>query len=255
MKKVVLLVMAAFLSVALFGCVLGNNPDQAAQESNTAASSDTKDDTAIVTPTEPEAYEITYQNVHFTTSSDGSVVAHLIVEITNTGILPLYLRSDLFELETSDSEFPVSLGLVTAYPQIIESGEKGYYATDTEVDNIPVGASVQIVPHLSIERATAENLRFQTGEITLKTNSQGGIMATGRVKNNTSTNYSRVEVAVVLYDENDTPLDVLHDVLIGTLEAGGELNFSASDYGDASDIRHDSVDHCTAVAYLHALQI
>jgi hypothetical protein len=254
MKKAVFLVMAVFLSATLFGCGGGGSQDQAAPGGSTTASSETEGDTTATTPTESEAYEITYQNAYLTADSIGSVWVHAIAEVTNTGTLPLYLNSGKFDLETADGSLLDSMDMVSSYPLIIQPGEKGYYTADTTVDDVSADTAVQIVPHVDIEKATVEDLRLPTSEVSLAADDYGGIKAIGRVENTTSEEQPLVYIVVVLYDANDTPLAAMFTILMDNLAAGDKVSFEVNNSLGDSSITPDSVDHYTIIAYPHQFQ-
>ena len=79
-------------------------------------------------PTEEEGpFTVTYAHAQADTHGSGEVWVQLLAEVTNTGSEPLTLGAADWTVCTPDgTELAVRKG-VSAYPQTIEPGEKGWY--------------------------------------------------------------------------------------------------------------------------------
>ena len=76
------------------------------------------------------------------------------------------------------------VSMATAYPDVIAPNEKGY--VETLLDSVPSDTNLTVDPHLSIEKATIDNIRYETSNVCLFTTSYGDLAATGYVENTTS---------------------------------------------------------------------
>ena len=84
-------------------------------------------------------YDISYKNVASWINSIGTMRIQVIAEITNTGSTPIYLSSSSYDLEDSNGQIIASKQYISTYPDVINSGEKGYLYDETSLDNIAHG--------------------------------------------------------------------------------------------------------------------
>lgn len=91
-------------------------------------------------PTEEEGpFTVTYAHAQADTHGSGEVWVQLLAEVTNTGSEPLTLGAADWTVCTPDgTELAVRKG-VSAYPQTIEPGEKGWYYDEFTVDTAQTG--------------------------------------------------------------------------------------------------------------------
>lgn len=158
----------------------------------------------------------------------------LLAEVTNTGSEPLTLGAADWTVCTPDgTELAVRKG-VSAYPQTIEPGEKGWYYDEFTVDTAQTGElAVQYdgdALAASIRTAEQSGVRYAVSDVNLKDSVYGGVELTGRIRNDTAERGSLVCVAAVLLDESEKPLGVVYAVLDSPLGKRGD------------DVRHEQRD-------------
>jgi hypothetical protein len=200
------------------------------------------------------AYEITYTNATLHKDSIGSVWVNAIGEITNTGSANLYLSSGSIDLEDASGSLVEPIEMVSAYPEVISPGEKGYYFESTILDDVAADSSLSVVLHPDIAKATVDKINFPVTELKLVDSKYGGLNATGRVENTGSEGESLLYVAVILYGENDTPLGVLSTIIMDEVAAGDKVGFNATGSSFPDSMTADTITRYEAVAYPMQLQ-
>lgn len=156
------------------------------------------------------SYEVTYQNYYLYTDSFGDVRDYIIVEVENTGTVDLYLKSASFEFEDESGHLvAVDSGLVSADPSIIAPGERGYFYSNMgslSGDSIDINGEYVLIPNLVIEESKNDIIRYEISDTSISSGDLAPINIIGRITNNTDEDESMVWVAVILFDENGTPL-------------------------------------------------
>jgi hypothetical protein len=201
------------------------------------------------------ASEITYTNAMLHKSSIGTVWVSAIAEVTNTGSANLYLSSGSIDLEDSSGSLVSSITMVSAYPEVIAPGEKGYYFESTMLDDMPADSSLTVILHPDIEKAKVDKINFPVTELKLADDRYSGLSASGRIENTGSEEESMIYIAVILYGENDTPLGVLFTIIMDDVAAGDKVGFNATGLSLPDNITSDTVARYEAVAYPMQLQL
>lgn len=210
-----------------------------------------------VTIKAPEAnieYEVTYKNVEYWVNSIGTPWIQVIVEITNTGSIPIYLSSSSYDLEDSNGQIIASKSLISAYPDVIESGEKGYIYDETTLDN-PVDGTISVVPRISAKKAKVSCIRYEVSEIAISDSSYFGPKMVGRIKNTTNNEETGIiYVVAILYDSNKNPIGVLTDLISDDLPAGEKIGFEAIALSLPKTVTADSINSYLVYAYPNQYQ-
>lgn len=256
------LVLAVTMICALTACgepsVAGANDSTAPLTTAQAAAEPAVVPTAepTVEPTaeptaKPEAaeWEVTYKACRTNTNSIGSLWCQVIVEITNTGTVPLYLSSSSYDLEDSTGALVASEKYVSTYPCVIEPGAVGYMYNETILDNGVAGAEYTVVEHLDIEPAKIDGIALEVTDLTVSDDKYSGVKAMGRVNNTTAETQKLVYVVVVLYDAEGTPIGVLDTILMDDLAAGDKVGFEAGALQLPPDVTADRVAETAVYAY------
>ena len=172
-------------------------------------------------PTEEEGpFTVTYAHAQADTHGSGEVWVQLLAEVTNTGSEPLTLGAADWTVCTPDgTELAVRKG-VSAYPQTIEPGEKGWYYDEFTVDTA------------------------QTGELAVQ---YDGDALAASIR--TAERGSLVCVAAVLLDESEKPLGVVYTVLDSPLEAGAETTFGMSSEMLPPEVKSADIAQVETFAY------
>ena len=248
MKKLLCLALVALL---LCGC---SAPAAASVDGQTApATQEPVEAPAVTEAPAEEAYEITYQNARVYTSSIGTVWVQSIVEITNTGTVPLFLASGAYDLEDADGKLVASRTMVSAFPSVIGAGEKGYMYEETMLDEKPA-SDLTILPRPDVEKAKVDMIRFPVTDEEMKDGDYGvGLKLMGRVENTSSEAQSMVYIACVLYDAAGAPLGLMFTILTEELAAGDKIGFECSGLSLPEDVTMDAV--ASHVTYAYPMQM
>lgn len=220
--------------------------EEAAGDSDAAA--ENKEETLPENSVQGASWETGEGKVLVSEDSIGSVWAQIAVPVENTGSVNLYLGSGTMDLEDADGHLVESLSMVSVYPQVLKPGETSWYFEESTLDEKP-SSDLKVVPHVDVEEATVDCIRYETSDVTISDEEFGGIKVTGRVENTTDEDGSMVEVVVFLYNENGDFIGNIYTYLDGDLAAGDKIGFSASSFADVADLTAADVADYKVYAY------
>ena len=170
------------------------------------------------------SYEIPYSSAVCLENADGSCSLQIIVQIQNTGTVPLSLdgRNDL----VVGSLLPGESALITMKPDLEEKPE-------TE--------ALTVEAHLQVEEAANLCLRYQAIGLDLRATPGKGLTLSGHVKNEWIEPINYLYIYVNLYDADHHPIGQLSEILNERIiEPGGIASFTASaPYGAPAPSRED----------------
>lgn len=258
------------LCLALFaGMAMGSGSDSKDKESTKTTDkvevSDSKvDETEIeesVTETETTT-EATEANVveweigetEVKTWKDSINVGHVavMVPVVNTGNTNLYLSAGTIEIVDSNNALVDSISLVSVYPQVLAPGETAYYY-DTRLFDFDTDVEYGCVPHVDIEEASVDLIRYEVSDVTFSEDTFSDISAVGRIANSTEEDESMPYVAIIPKDADGKPLCVLMSIP-DKVKAGDTMSFSATALSLPDDITLDMIDSFEAYSYPHQFQ-
>lgn len=264
-KLVCLLLMAALSASMLFGCGgasenvgTGAGASQPASVTTDetsgadAAEVDVPEDTTVSAAVDEVMWEIGEASSVVWTDSIGTTWIQIAVPVTNTGSANLYLNSGTMDLEDETGHLLDSESLVSAYPQVIQPGETAWYYEETTLD--AEARQITVVPHVDVDKAKVECIRFEVSDLSLKDETYGGISVTGRVENATADTESMVYVVALLYDANDGLLGQAFTILTDELAAGETIGFSASSFSVPDSVTADSIARYDVYAFPYQFQ-
>ena len=269
MKKMIVFLLALGMSASFYGCSPSDTaPTDDDKPSQSEAGNEEKDkkdeegekdeeqpaDSKEEEPKKEEvAHEITYSNVKVYTNSIGTTYAQIMIEIENTGSEDLYLSSSKYDLEDANGKLVASGTSLSAYPQVVSPGEKGYFYEANILDN-PVEGELKLLPRLDIEKAKVDNTRYAVSDVEISEDQYGYLKAMGRVENTTDEAESMVYVVVILKDANGAPIGQMMNILMEDLNPGDKIGFEASGIALPKDITKDSVASFECFAYPMQMQ-
>lgn len=247
MKRFIEWMLVFTLVIGLIGCSATNNMATSALQqlnsSNTAAednhSTDTPQQTSdsISTQAEPlsepvetkgEEYEVVYQKGTVYHDSIGMTWVQVVVQIENTGSVPLYLKSSSADLENSEGKLVKTMPLLSIYPTVLQPDETALLVEQTMLDDDPGVEELNVIPHLEIAKAKVECIRYNVSDLSLENEQYGSIKMLGRVENNTDKVESMVYVVANLYDTNHKGIGQLFTILTNDLKPGEKIGFTLS---------------------------
>ena len=237
--KRIFLFLILVITVCLFvACNFTANETKDKNEEQTA----TKKDTEI-------HYEISYKNVASWINSIGTMRIQVIAEITNTGEIPIYLSTSSYELEDSNGQLIASKQYVSTYPDVIESGEKGYLYDETSLDNVVYG-QITVIPRINAKKATVPCIRYESSEISISDTMYYGPKIIGRITNTTNKDETGlIYVVAVLYSSSNIPIGVLTDVITDDFPKGARMGFEATTLSMPDTITSNSIHSYKIYAY------
>ncbi len=214
------------------------NEDSIAEEQSSL-----KDDEIVETEATTESdfsYEISDTSFEYYANSIGSVEFYGIVEVTNTGTSNIYLHDCTFDLEDNDGHLLQSESMISACPDIIAPGEKGYFYNNigsTYIDkSVSLDNGVRLVPSYKIEKARGDIVDYDVADTAIREADYGfGIKTTGRITNNTDEDCGLLYVEVIYYN-SDGKVIAISGTNVTDLSAGTTKSFE-----DSTMFANDSV--------------
>lgn len=262
MKKLLTVVLALVIVFTL--CACGSEP---AQQTNTHSQNDTVKTEEpkveeskveeIVTEAEPDkddvAYEITYQRAYTYVDSIGTTWISAIVELENTGTDNLYISSCSLDIEDENGKLVTAIEYPSTAPTVFAAGEKAYIYDCTTLDSgAEAGKECTIMPHLKIEKAKVDFVRYEVSELEITVDDFGFLGAKGRAENKTSEDANMPRVDVVLFNANNEPTGIMFTYL-EDLVAGDKRGFTVSGISLPDEITADTI--ASYIAYSYPLQM
>lgn len=176
--------------------------------------------------TEPaERYRVVSNRVQVYQVSSGTVWALATITVENTGTEALWMDYATVTLKTVGGKEVAVMDSVSAYPQILEPGETGYYCDTIALDLAELESLIAFM-EADIQPANRESLRYQLSNVTVSDTSFGGMLMEGTVENTTETDGELVCICAILLDEATNPIGFISGYLDGTLAAGESVDFS-----------------------------
>ncbi len=162
-------------------------------------------------PKEEISYEITDVIEKIEDSSFGTGKRFsVIVEITNTGNVPIYLDKCTLDYEDNDGHLLQTEDFLSNVPDIVQPGEKGYFYTNGSFafdDDVTFDNGCNLVPTLSIAKAKGELKRHDVVDVSLY-ESYGSVGCKGRIVNETDKDISLIYVTAAYFDINGKVLGI-----------------------------------------------
>lgn len=177
---------------------------------------------------------------------NGTIRAIGISEYKNTGDTPLNLSNAVMEFTAQDGTCFTS-DSVEAFPRTVAPGESAFYFEQLTPDLADSGElTVKVTPG---EAKPAELIRYDIGSAELHDSPYGGVVISGTVTNQTDADAELVCVAAILYDENETAVAVMYQILFAPLAAGASSEFTLENYTLPSEITAQSIGMMDLFAY------
>jgi len=236
----------AIVIVILIAIVAGGGEGETPTSAETAQTEQT-----VSVATEQKsaaAYEITDARAKTWVNSIGTTWVQTIVEITNTGEKNLFLSSGAYDLENADGSLAASQTMVSAYPEVLAPGEKGYMYEETTLD-ASVSGELTVLPREDVDEARVEMIRLPVTETELKDGQYMGLTMLGRVENNTAEDQEFVYIVAFLYDAEEKCIGQMFTILTDTLKAGSKIGFEMSSLSLPDDIAASDVASYVTYAY------
>lgn len=255
-----LLCFLAALSLILCACEAAPTPTEAstAPPSTATTSTPTTNPTEAPTtasttvPTTTEAPQSSYalgvQAVLPYRDENGTIRAMGIAEIDNTSDKPLYLDYGTFELRNAEEEVVMTADAIAAYPQILLPGEHGYYFEIVAPD-LPDTEPLTLCVTPDIREAEVDCVRYTVSDTQLRNSPYGGVVLSGKVKNETEDDGALVCIAALFFDEDGAPLGVQTVILTEALKAGTQTDFTVDSFMLPPELKAEQIKDSQVFAY------
>ena len=195
------------------------------------------------------SYEITDCRARTWTNSIGSVWLQTIVEITNTGTTNLYLSSGAYDLEDNLGNLITSRTMVSAYPNVLAPGEKGYMYDEATLDENYDG-ELTVLPREDIEESRVDLIRFTVTDTKISNDKYGRLKMVGRVENSSKEEQTgMIYIVAVLYDNTGSFVGQMSTILTEDLAVGDKIGFEMSEFSLPDDITAEIVTDYVIYAY------
>ena len=205
---------------------------------------------------ETVSYEITDTVFEYKTVSAGSTEYKAIVEILNTGTVDLYLDDCSFDLEDDNGHLLQTEKFISACPDVIRPGEKGYFYNGIGAllidNNVPLENGVNLKPVPSVEKARGTIVEYEVSDVSLRAGMYGPTV-TGRVLNNTDTDNSYFYIQVIYYGADGKVL-AISGTSITDFKAGSQTSFEITPIGVPLGLPFDKIADYKIVARPEHLQ-
>ena len=249
----------AFMSLAS-----GSSSDEASytqvvvQQENSGDASATEEEIVVA----PQAqsvmqYEITDTRFEYYTNSIGSVEYFGIVEITNTGDTNIYLDDCTFDLEDNDGHLLQSDSFISAAPEIIAPGERGYFynglGSNLLNENVSLDNGIVLAPQIRVEEATGEPVDYPVSDVTVSEGNYGYLNVLGRVENTSDEEIGYLYVDIIFYDANGAVLAVT-GTSVTNIPAGGMSSFDTTCYYANENVSFSDIAETEVMAREHYYQ-
>ncbi len=196
-------------------------------------------------PPQPKmTYEITdiYENIYDYTYV--GKMYEVIIEVKNTGEVPLYLDKCTLDYEDNDGHLlqttsPYSINTV---PAVIQPGEKGYFYTAPAKfdEGVSFENGCNLAYDVTLVKADEPLKLYEVTDTTVYSSMFGGVGIKGRVINDTDQDVSSLNVKTVFFNAEGRPIGVsgtsVYDVGANSktsFDDSGLLNtFSINDVAD-----------------------
>lgn len=252
MKKPIALMLVVMLVITL--CACGSGQTQSEDNTPEISSSDVSDE-ILTENSSPEqssessvSYEITDSRARIWTNRIGSVWVQTIIEIKNTGTTNLYLSSGSYDLEDASGKLVASQKMVSAYPNVLAPGEKGYMYEETTL-NEAVDGELTVLPHEDVEEATVDLIRFPVTDVEISNDTYGSVKMLGRIENTSDEEESMIYIVAFLYDANGSCIGQMFTILLEDLAAGDKIGFEMSGFSLPDDITTETIADFVIYAY------
>lgn len=252
-RKIIAFLISLLMLLSMTAC--GGDSESGSSVDNksndTSVSSGNSSQSEEKEPEQPkESYEVTYSNARTYTNSIGTTWVQAIVEIENTGSENLYLSSGAYDLEDADGNLIASKSMVSAFPDVIAPGEKGYMYEETTLDEYSGNGNLVIIPRPDVKAAKVDLIRYNISDVTLKDDKYNGVKVLGRIENQTSDPIDgTVYIAAFFYNEEGNPIGSAFTILNESIDAGDKIGFEFSGFSLPDDVTVENIENYKIYSY------
>lgn len=189
--------------------------------------------TPTMTPTPP------IQSINYSTGAmtfytyDNNSRYCFIQPITNTGNVPLYLKSCSLNFEDKDGNLLDIERFISSCPDVINPGETGYfYSSSGSIETSGYSEAVTAIPDIEIIESKSDAVEYLVSDTLLQ---DDGVTVIGKVTNNTSEDDTLLYIEAIYYNSSGDIIGITGTNILG-LTSGSTKSFKCSAAGTAGII-------------------
>jgi len=175
-------------------------------------------------------YEVTVVQEQFFESRTDEFTYQTLFQVYNTGVVPIYLGRSRFDLIDQDERILSADNVFSANPAIIHPGERGYLWASERIVGATTNTEVTITPRFDFNRSLHYRPNIEITNIEVRENPNRFIddfIVFGRINNTTGSEMDRIDITVVLYTHDGSPIGVW-TTTIRDIPAGESFGFEAN---------------------------
>jgi len=173
-------------------------------------------------------YEITGVQERLYQPVFGDIRFQTLIQITNTGTLPIYFATSRFDVLDNESRILRANNSFSSFPNIIHPGEQGYLYDSVSIPDATLDTLVTIEPRFDFRRAREDRINFDISDVEIRDGTWGDVTVFGRITNNTGEEQTWAIISVVLYAEDGTTIGVWMTNVMETMPKGASFGFEVS---------------------------
>lgn len=234
----------AYLQLEEENKTLRTQLDEALKNNAAAAAPDTNSEENP--PADPDQPLFEQTDINCMIYGEGSERKYeMIVEVTNTSDVPLYLDAKSFDLEDASGHLLQTNDMISTAPDVILPGEKGYFynPTGTSIDVDNPNDDLVFIPNYTLKKANKTPHDYPVNDISFKSDKFGYTMI-GRVQNDTNET-SLFEYASVIYYDKEGKCIGITGKAITDIEPGNTQSFEIHSSGIQQIFDPDKIDSYT----------
>lgn len=230
------------------------------QRSEDSTTENTNSEVVVAPETQTQSvmqYEITNTCFDYYTNSIGTIEYFGIVEITNTGDTNIYLDDCTFDLEDNDGHLLQSDSFISAAPEIIAPGERGYFynglGSNVINENVSLDNGIVLAPQIRVEEASGNPVDYPVSDVSVSEGNYGYINVVGRVENDSDEEIGYLYIDIVFYDAQNNVLAVT-GTSVQNIPAGGRSSFDTTCYWANENVSFSDIADTVVIAREHYYQ-
>lgn len=191
-----------------------------------------------------------------------SVIYHTVLDdvrvligipIYNSGETDLYLGSATIDVKDETGHLIDSIKYFSFYPRVLKPGETAW-GFESETINQEPETEFVFDAHIDARAATVPCVRYEVSDVTISNDKYLGVDVTGQVKNTTSSEADNVEVAILLFDNDNNLIEILHTYIDGKIQPGESRGFSTSSLSTYDGLKAENIKTYIVYAYPYQYQ-
>lgn len=197
------------------------------------------------------SYEITNIQERFFENRPGDFRYEALVQVTNTGTVPIIFGTSRFDLIDENDGILTANNTFTVRTRVLHPGERGYLWANERVTGATSSTEARLIPRWDIDRSIHYRADLEISNVAVRDHPNrfiDSLIVLGNVTNNTNAEIDRVDITIILYTHDKTPIGIWHTT-VRNLPAGESFGFETSSSNTTfTDLTSDIVGDFTTFA-------